>query len=86
MSGPDRCSGPAAGILNALIVCAGIYGLLVGVTLVGGRSALLVCLLLLMGLLHGCLTGLARSAVTSTNRPIALERYAGPSLSDTRDK
>ena len=82
MSGPDRCSGPAAGILNALVMCAGIYGLLAGVILVGGRSALLVCLLLLMGLLHGCLAGLARSAVTSTSPPVALERYAGHSLSD----
>ena len=66
MSGSDRCSGPAVGILNALIICAGLYGLLVGAALAGGRSALLICLLLLMGLLHACLTGLARSAVTPT--------------------
>jgi len=75
VSGPDRCSGPAVGILNALIICAGLYGLLVGVALAGGRSALLMCLLLVMGVLHGCLTGLARRAVTS-NSPFAPERSA----------
>ena len=63
MPGPDRCSGPVAGILNALIICAGIYGLLIGVAMAGGRSALLMCCLLLIGLLHGCLAGLAQSAV-----------------------
>jgi hypothetical protein len=82
VSGADRCSGPAAGIVNALIMCAGIYGLLVGVALAGGRSALLMCLLLLMGLLHGCLAGLARSAVTSASPPVALERSARHFLSD----
>jgi len=82
VSGPDRRSGPAAGILNALIICAGIYGLLVGVAFAGGRSALLVCLLLLMGLLHAWLTGLARSAVTSASLPTALERSARHFLSD----
>ena len=64
MSRPDRCSGPAAGILNALIICAVTYVLLVGVALAGGRIALLMGLLLLLGLLHACLTGLARTAVT----------------------
>ena len=67
MSRPDRCSGPAAGILNALIICAATYGLLVGVALAGGRTWLLdQGLLLLMGLLHACLTGLARTAATPT--------------------
>ena len=64
MSRPGRCSGPAAGILNALIICAVAYGLLVGVALAGGRSALLTGLLVLMGLLHACLTGLARTPGT----------------------
>ncbi len=76
MLGPDRSSGPAVGILNALIACAGIYGLLVGASLAGGRSALLMCLLLLLGLLHACLTGLTRSAVTSKGSPVAFERSA----------
>ena len=64
MSRPVRCSGPAAGIRNALVICAGTYGLLVCVAFAGGRSALLMCVLLLMGLLHACLTGLARTAAT----------------------
>ena len=54
---------PAVGILNAVILSAVIYGLLVGVALTGVRNALFMCLLLL-GLLHACLTGLARSVVT----------------------
>ena len=74
MSSPARCSGPAAGILNALIICAGVYSLLVGVALAGGRSALLASVLLVMALLHGCLTGPARSAVTSKRPPVAFER------------
>ena len=76
MSGPDSCSGPAAGILNGLTICAGIYGLLVGVAVAGGRSALFMCLLLLMALLHACLTGLARSAAAVKGPPVALERSA----------
>ena len=55
---------PAVGILNAVIVCAATYGLLVGVALTGGRNGLFMCLLLLLALLHACLTGLARDAVT----------------------
>jgi len=55
---------PAVGILNAVILCAATYGLLVGVAVSGGRDALLMCLLLLLALLHACLTGLARSAGT----------------------
>ena len=74
MSSPARCSGPAAGILNALIICAGFYCLFVGVALAGGGSALLASVLLLMALLHGCLTGPARSAVTSKRAPVAFER------------
>ena len=69
-------SGPAVGILNALIICAGSYGLLVGVSLTGGRSALFMCLLLLMGLLHACLTGQVRTAVTSKSPPGSLEGSA----------
>ena len=64
MPGPARCSGPAAGIFNGLVLCAGIYGVLVGVAVAGGLGALLTCLLLLMVVLHGCLTG-----VTHTGRP-----------------
>ncbi len=73
MSRPDRCSGPALGILNALIICAGIYGLLVGAALAGGRSALLMCVLLLMGLLHACLTSLPSNAVASKDAHVDLE-------------
>jgi hypothetical protein len=76
VSGPDRCSGPAAGILNALIICAGSYGLFVGAALAGGRSALVVCLLLLMGLLHGCLTRPAHGAVTSKSTRRSILRSA----------
>jgi hypothetical protein len=35
-----------------LIVCTAIYGVLVVAAVAGGRNALLMCLLLLMGLLH----------------------------------
>ena len=62
MSRPERLSGPAVGILNALIISAGLYGLLVVVALAAGRTGLLMCLLLLMGLLHGGLTTGHRSA------------------------
>jgi hypothetical protein len=55
---------PAVGILDAVIVCIGTYALLVCAALAGGRGALLLCLLLLLGLVHACLTDLARSAVT----------------------
>ena len=82
MSGPERCPGAAAGILTALVWSAGVYGLLVGVALAGGRGALLLCLLLLMGLLHAYLTGQARSAVTSASPPVAAKRYARHFLSD----
>ena len=51
---------PAVGILNAVIVCAATYGLLVGVALTGGRNVLFMGLLLLLGLLQAGLTGLAR--------------------------
>ena len=85
MSGPDRCSAPAAGILNGLIICAGIYGLLVGVAVAGGRNALLMFLLLLMALLHACLTGLARSAVAPKSPPVALERSAVTFQPTSRD-
>jgi hypothetical protein len=76
MSRPDRHSGPAAGVLNALIISAGLYGLVVVVALAAGRNALLMCLLLLIGLLHACLTGLRRSAVTMTTPPVTQERSA----------
>jgi hypothetical protein len=54
-----------------LIICAGFYGLFVGAALAGGRSALLMCLLLLVGLLHGSLTGLAHRADTSKSIALA---------------
>jgi hypothetical protein len=76
VSRPDRYSGAAAGILNALIISAGLYGLLVGVALAAGRNALLMCLLLLMGLLHAGLTGLRRSAATSNASPVTREQSA----------
>ena len=82
MSRPDRCSGPVAGILHALIICAGFYGLLVGVALAGGRSALLMCLLLLLGLLHACLTGLGGSVVSSKSPTVDLERASPDFLGD----
>jgi hypothetical protein len=80
--GSARSTGPAAGILNALIICAGGYGLLVGVALAGGRSALLMCLLLVLGLLHGGLTGLASIATTSKSPSVAVERSAPHFVSD----
>ena len=53
-----------SGILNALGVCAATYALLVGAALAGGREALLIGVLLLLGLVHASVTGLARTAVT----------------------
>jgi hypothetical protein len=69
-----------------LIICAGIYGLLVVVALAGGRSALLMCLLLLLGLLHGCLPGLARSAVSSKSALVDSERSAPHFSATSNDK
>jgi hypothetical protein len=76
VSRPDRYSGPAAGILNALIISAGLYGLVVVVALAAGRNALLMCFLLLIGLLHAGLAGLRRSAVTSKTPPVTPEQSA----------
>ena len=83
MSRPDRYSGPAAGILNALIISAGLYGLVVVVALAAGRSALLLCLVLLTGLLHACLTGPRRSAVTSKTQSVTQDGFA-PTFSATK--
>ena len=69
MSGPARDSGPAVGILHGVVLCAGGYGLLVAVALVVGRSALVMCLVLLVGLLHAWLTGLARRSDQAVARP-----------------
>lgn len=56
MSGAVGRSAPAAGILHGLLICAGFYGLLGVAVLVGGPGAALATLLLVVVLLHGCLT------------------------------
>ena len=85
MSGPERRSGPAVGLLNAVMICAGGYGLFACIALAGGRSAILMCLLLLMGLLHACLKGF-RTAVAFTSSPAALERSTVAFSATSRDR
>ncbi len=79
----DGRTDAAAGILNALILCAAFYGLLVGVALVGGRGALLLLVLLVVGLLHAAVTGLAETRA-ATRSPSVVERPRRHVLSDQR--
>lgn len=76
MNGAGGRSGPAVGILNGLVICAGLYGLLGVTVLLGGLSALLLSLLLAVGLLHGCLTGTAHRTSATDAPPVTSKRSA----------
>ncbi len=84
MSAPVRRSGAAAGVLFALVLSAVLYGLLVSAALLGGPGALLVSVVLVVAVLHGCLTGQSRHAAASSRSRVGADRSADRVLSARR--